>query len=375
MVGMKLKRDLLLISLAYLAAHFLATLTGAYGYFRDELYYIACSKHLAWGYVDQPPLSIFLLALNRAVLGDSLFALRFLPAVCGAVFVYVTGLIAAELGGNRFAQGLAALAAAITPVYLSIFDFYSMNSFDLLFCELALFVVLRIINSGNEKLWIVFGMVVGIGLENKWSLVFICAGLGVGLLFSVHRRHLISKWFWFGAVIAALLNLPHLLWQVHNGWPTLEFIRNATANKNLRISLPEFVRDLTNIMNPFNLVMWISGLLGLVFSIRLRSFRFLAIAFAATTAIFLLQNGKPYYLAPFFPVLFGAGAVAIEAVTSLRFKAARIVLVVVLIVGGLIAAPFAQPFVHPAIRNPQSQIRRIALLHSVRNRPKHNLQR
>ena len=330
--------------MAYLAAHWITTLTGAYGYFRDELYYIACSKHLAWGYVDQPPLSVFFLALNRAVLGDSLFALRFLPSVCGAVFVYVTGLIAAEMGGNRFSQALAAFTAAITPVFLSIFNFYSMNSFDLLFCALALFVVLRIITSGNEKLWIVFGLVVGLGLENKWSLVFVCAGLGAGLLLSPHRRHLLSKWFWLGAVIAVLLNVPHLLWQVQNGWPTLEFIRNATAHKNLRTSPLEFFRDLTNIMNPFNIVIWLGGLLGLLFSLKLRSFRFLGIAFAAMTAIFLVQNGKPYYIAPFFPVLFGAGAVAIEEATSNRFKAARPILVGVLSIGGLIAAPFALPF-------------------------------
>ena len=108
-----------MICTVYLLAHFLTTLSGAYGYFRDELYYIACSRHLAWGYVDQPPLSILFLAINRAILGDSLFALRLLPALCGAVFVYVTGLIAEEMSGDRFAQILAAIAATITPVYLS----------------------------------------------------------------------------------------------------------------------------------------------------------------------------------------------------------------------------------------------------------------
>ncbi len=207
---MKTQKEILWISIAYLLAHFLTTLTGAYGYFRDELYYIACSKHLAWGYIDQPPLSIFILAINRFLFGDSLFALRLLPALCGATFIFVVGLITQELQGDRFAKIIACIAAAIAPVYLSIFNFYSMNSFDLLFCALGFYLVLRIINSGNEKLWLTFGLVLGFALQNKWSLIFLCFGLGVGLLFSIHRRHLISKWFWTGAALAFVINVPQV---------------------------------------------------------------------------------------------------------------------------------------------------------------------
>ena len=296
---MKGQKDLLLISSVYLLAHFLTTLSGAYGFFRDELYYIACSNHLAWGYVDQPPLSILILAINRAIFGDSLFALRLLPALCGAVFVFVTGLSAGEMGGNRFAKVLAAISAAITPVYLAIFNFYSMNSFDMLFWALTFYVLLRIINSGNEKLWLLFGLLVGLGLENKWSVIFLCGGIGIGMLLSKHRHHLINKWFWLGNAIVIVMNIPHLLWQIHYSWPTLEFMRNATANKNAQISPVEFFLNVMLMMHPFNAVVWIAGLLGLVFSPTLRLYRFLFFSFVAVTAIFLFQNGKPYYLAPF----------------------------------------------------------------------------
>ena len=340
---MKGNRDLLLISSAYLLAHFLTTLTGAYGIFRDELYYIACTNHLAWGYVDQPPFSILMLAFNRMVLGDSLFALRFLPALCGAAFIFVTGLIASELGGGRFAQILAAVSAAITPVYLSIFDFYSMNSFDLLFCAFALYLLLRIINSGNAKLWLLFGVVVGVGLQNKLSVLFLCVGLGMGLLLSEHRRHLISKWFWLGNVIAIILNIPHVLWQIQYHWPTLEFMRNATALKNAQISAAQFFVSVTQMMHPFNALVWISGLGGLLFLSRLRPYRFLFVSFVAVTLIFLFQNGKPYYLASFFPVLLASGGVTIEQLTSLRLRPARVVLVALLVVGGLISAPLVLP--------------------------------
>jgi hypothetical protein len=343
-VLMKEQKDLLLISFAYLSAHLLTTLSGAYGFFRDELYYIACSNHLAWGYVDQPPFSIFILAINRAILGDSLFALRFLPALCGAVFVFVTGLCAMEMGGNRFAKILAAVSSAIAPVYLAIFNFYSMNSFDLLFWALTFYVLLRIINSGNQKLWLLFGLLVGLGLENKWSVLFLCAGVGIGMVLSSHRRHLISKWFWLGSAIAIVMNIPHLLWQIHYDWPTLEFMRNATALKNAPISPQDFFLNVTLMMHPFNAIVWIAGILGFSFSSALRSYRFLLFAFVAVTAIFLLQNGKPYYLAPFFPVLFAAGGIVIEQLTSLRFKVVRPVLVILLIVGGLVTLPFALPF-------------------------------
>jgi Dolichyl-phosphate-mannose-protein mannosyltransferase len=341
---MKARRDLVLISCAYLLAHLLTTLSGAYGFFRDELYYIACTNHLSWGYVDQPPLSILLLAMNRALFGDSLFATRLLPAISGAAFVFVTGRIAAELGGSRFAQALAAVSAAIAPVYLAIFDFYSMNSFDLLFCALTFYVSLRIINSGNEKLWIILWIVVGLGLENKLGILFLCIGIGIGLLFSNHRRHFLSKWFWLGAIIAVAINIPHLVWQIQHHWPTLEFMRNATALKNARISPIEFSLNVIQLMHPFNALVWITGLIGLLFSPVLKTYRFLFISFVAVTLVFLLQNGKPYYLAPFFPVLFAAGGVVIEQFTSLRFKIVRPVLIILLVVGGLIAAPFTLPF-------------------------------
>lgn len=341
---MKTHKDLLLISLAYLSAHFLTTLSGAYGFFRDELYYIACSNHLAWGYVDQPPFSILMLAINRAIFGDSLFALRLLPAICGGLFVFVTGLCAAEMGGNRFAKILAAVSAAIAPVYLAIFNFYSMNSFDLLFWALTFYVLLRIIHSGDQKLWLFFGLLVGSGLENKWSVLFLCAGVGIGLLLSSHRHHLINKWFLLGSAIAVLLNVPHLLWQIEYNWPTLEFMRNATIHKNAEISPVEFFMNVMLQMHPFNAVVWIAGLLGLLFFSGLRTYRFLFFSFVAITTIFLVQNGKPYYLAPFFPVLFVAGGITIEKLTSVRFKIVRPILLLFLIVGGLISAPFALPF-------------------------------
>src|SRR5271157_1983345 len=141
-----------------------------YGYFADELYYLACARHLAWGYVDQPPLIALVAAIERASLGDSLSAIRFLPALAGAGMVLLTGLIARELGGKRFAQGLAALCALLAPGILALDHFLSMNTFEPLFWMGCAYLAIRMVRTGDTRLWLWFGVVAGVGLENKYSM-------------------------------------------------------------------------------------------------------------------------------------------------------------------------------------------------------------
>jgi hypothetical protein len=335
---------LLLIAAGAFVIQFLTNVTGAYGYFRDELYYIACSKHLAWGYVDEPPFSILLLAINRFLLGDSLTALRFLPAASNAIVVLLAGLLAKELGGKTFAQAVAAIATLIAPVYLTIFNFYSMNSFDILFWALSFYIVVRIIKTGNEKLWLIFGVVAGLGLENKYSLLFLCAGIVAGMILTQHRKQFLSKYFWMGAFIAILLFMPHNLWEIKNGWPSLEFMRNATLQKNAPVSPVEFFIQQILMMNPFNVLIWIPGLLYLFLSASANRFRLFAFAYAAIFLVFVAQHGKPYYLSPFYTMLFAAGAVAAEKFFEARsWEIARPALVSVLLIAGVMSAPFALP--------------------------------
>src|SRR5262249_54189056 len=151
-------------SIAALLVHLLTN--GRYGYFRDELYYIACGRHLAFGYVDQPPLSILLLRLSQLFLGDSLFAIRFLPALAGAAIVALTGIIARELGGRVWAIALACAATLCALFYLAVGNFFSMNAFEPLFWMGAVYLLVRIINGGAPTLWLWFGVVIGLGLEN-----------------------------------------------------------------------------------------------------------------------------------------------------------------------------------------------------------------
>jgi 4-amino-4-deoxy-L-arabinose transferase-like glycosyltransferase len=199
-----LSENRLLLGLAFvkLLIHLVVNAMGGYGYFRDEFYYLACSDHLDWGYVDHPPLSIFLLWVNRFVFGDSLVALRLLPALAGAALVVFAGLIARAFGGGTRAQLVAGIATIIAPVYLSIHGFYSMNGFESLFWMVAAYLLVRIIKEENGQLWLWFGVVAGLGLQNKISMAFFGGALVGGLLLTRERKHLRGKYLWMGGGIA-----------------------------------------------------------------------------------------------------------------------------------------------------------------------------
>lgn len=287
-----------------------------YGYFRDELYYIACSKHLAWGYVDHPPLSIALLALVRVTLGDSLWAIRLLPALAGAGTVFLVGLLVRELGGGRFAQALACLAAVIPPVWLAVDHFFSMNTFDTFFWTLAAFLLLRAIASGRPLTWISFGVVVGLGLLNKWSMAWFAGGAFLGLLLTPERRLLRTPWPWVAAVIAAAMFAPNMIWEQMHAWPTLEFMRNAAHEKMVHTGFLEFWKEQVLVMNPVNVLLWLPGLILLLRSPRARV---VGIAYLASAGLLLASgSSRPNYLSVAYGPLLAAGAVAIARAGMMR---------------------------------------------------------
>src|SRR6266576_2508898 len=191
---------IILFSAIALLVHLLTN--GRYGYFRDELYYIACGQHLAFGYVDQPPLSILLLQMSEVLLGNLLFAIRLLPALAGAATVAIAGLIARELGGRAWAIALACAGSLCALFNLAVGNFFSMNAFESLYWMGCVYLLVRIINGGSPTLWLWFGVLVGLGLENKHSTAFFGAGIFIALLLTPERRHFAEKWIWFGGLIA-----------------------------------------------------------------------------------------------------------------------------------------------------------------------------
>ena len=331
------------LAIAKLIVHLAVNLAGGYGYFRDELYYIACSDHMAWGYVDQPPFSIAALWLSRLLFGDSLFALRLLPAVAGAIVVGLVGLVTRELGGKRFAQVLASCCVAVAPLMLGTNSIFSMNSFDGLFWTLAFYLIVVLLKHDEQRNWSLLGVVLGLGLLNKISVLWLGAGFAAGLLLTPHRRLFLTRRVWIAAAVALILFAPYVVWEVVYGFPTLEFIRNATANKYIAVSPREmFIQQIVN-MNPLTFPIWFAGVVDFMISKPVRKFRILPIIYLTVFLILIVNgNSKAEYLGPMFPMLFAAGALTVENfVFRLGLNWVKPVIIGLLLVSGIALAPFA----------------------------------
>jgi len=304
---------LLYVAVATLALHLWTNAFGGYGYFRDELYYLACSDHLDAGYVDQPPFSIFILSIIRLIIGDSLFALRLAPALLLAAVVFITGLMAGRLGGGRWAMVLAAIGAAISPILLAFGGTYSMNALDVLFWTLAAYLTVMLLQTKNPRTWLLLGLVIGLGALNKISMLWFAAGLGAGLLFTPDRAWFRTRWPYLAAGIALLCFLPYVIWNAVHGFPHLEFIRNASSGKYSGLSALTFLRDQLVLHNPVAVPLWAAGVIALFVHRASASHRTLGIAVLVVVAILLLNgHSKGEYLAVAFPILWAAGGAMIE---------------------------------------------------------------
>ncbi len=306
-----------LFALLKLVLHLLTS--SGYGYFRDELYYLASTEHLGWGYVDHPPLSIFVLWVMRGLLGDSLLALRLTPALLGAGTVALVGLMVRRLGGNVWAGILAMTAALVAPIYLALDHFYSMNAFDLLFWNLAAYLLIRIVQEEQPKLWLILGAVLGLGLLNKISVLWLGVGLLVGLLATGQRRWLATRWPWLCGTIAGLLFLPHLSWQVVNGWPTLEFIENATANKMMTVAPVDFFLAQIDMMLYATFPLWLAGLIYFFAHSEGRDYSLLGWIYGTVLVILMLSGAsRASYLAAAYGWLFAGGGVVLAGLAARR---------------------------------------------------------
>jgi Dolichyl-phosphate-mannose-protein mannosyltransferase len=338
---------IVLFSAISLLVHLLTN--GRYGYFRDELYYIACARHLAFGYVDQPPLSILLLHLSQLLLGNSLFAIRLLPTLAGAATVAITGLIARELGGRTWAIALGCAGSLCALFNLAVGNFFSMNAFEPLFWMGCIYVLIRIINGGSSILWLWFGVLLGLSLENKHSTAFFAAGTFVALLFTPERRHFAEKWIWFGGLIAFVLALPNILWEAQNHWATYELLSNiARSDKNVALSPAQFIAQQIVFMNPGTLPLWLSGLIWLFGSRNGRRYIALGIIYLVLLAEFIILHGKSYYLAPAYGMLLAAGGVAVERIFANQLRWCKPALLFAILATGALVAPLAVPILPPA---------------------------
>ena len=304
----------LFVALTFLV-HFLTSLWGmhlGYGYFRDELYFLMCGRRLAWGYVDQPPLVAVQARLAEILFGLSPTGIRTFSFLANGVTVGLTGLITWQLGGRRSAQFLSMSAVLAAPVFLGTGNFLSMNSFEPCFWMGSLLVVLRIADgSATARAWLLFGLIAGLGIENKHSTVFFLVALLAGLLLSSQRRILFSKGCAGGVALLLLLALPNFLWQVAHQFPTYEFLSTvAHSDKNIKFPPLLFLFEQAKVLLISTAPLWIGGLAWLAFARAARRWRFVALTYLIFLAMMMLLHGKDYYLAPIYPVLFAAGAAA-----------------------------------------------------------------
>jgi 4-amino-4-deoxy-L-arabinose transferase-like glycosyltransferase len=316
-----------------------------YGYFRDEFDYIACGDHLAWGYVDQPPLIPFLIRICRLILGDSLRSVRFIPALASSAAIVLTTMIARELGGRRFALLLSALTVAIAPIYLLNASLLTTNCLEALLWMGCVYFVILAIKRNEPRYWLWFGLVAGIGMEEKYSIAVFGFALVVGLLLTEQRRIFATKWIYLGGAIAFLVFLPNFLWNVLNHWPFVELMRNIKADgRDVQLSAAAYFAQQILLVNPLLAPIWITGVLAFLFSSRFKPYRALGWCYLAAFTVFVVLKGKVYYVAPIYPVFLAAGAVVIESfIERSRQIWLKPALVVLVLAGGAWLAPVVMP--------------------------------
>jgi len=329
------------------AACFLVHLVanGHYDVFRDELYFIVCGLHPAFGYVDQPPLIPLIAAASFKLFGTALTPLRLVSALAAAATVGLTADLARRLFGGRFAQTLAGLCVLLAPALLAGGVLLSTDCLQPLTWLACAWILVRLVDSGDERWWLAFGAVVGVSFESKYLIVLYMAAFAIGVVATPLRRSLARPWLYAGAALALAIALPNVLWQAFHGWPFLEVAAADVGGKAVGRSPLGFLLQQALFVGPISALVWLPGLWRLGVRPRRPELRALAIAFVVLLAIVLLAKGKAYYVTPVYPALFAAGGVAWE--TWLKRPATRWIAVAVVVAPGLVPVPTVLPILPP----------------------------
>lgn len=337
---------LLFLGLINFLLIYLSAFNKSYTYFIDELYYIACANRPAFGYVDHPPLAPFILTLFQIPFGDSVYALRFLPALASSAAVVMTGILTRELGGGKTAQLISAAAVLSVPVLLAFGGFYSMNAFEPLLTLIIFYLLIRMIKSGEYKRWIGIGVVIGLGIMNKHTFVLIALFVIISILLSQHRRILFNKYFLYSCLIALLMVVPNIIWQIQNNFPTLEFYRNITVRKNVYTPPVPFILGQILNFSPASMLIWLPGFIYFLFSRSYRQYRFIAIFFLISFLFFMFSGtSRSDRLSFVYPIIFTAGGIFWESITNKKyFNWVVYPLIILLLTGTALALPVILPY-------------------------------
>ena len=291
---------------------------GRYGFHRDELQFLSDARHLDWGFVAYPPVTPMLERILLELFGVSLVGLRLFSVIAQSAAIVLTGLMARELGGNRLAQVTSAVSVALSPLPLFEGTEFQYSSFDYLWWVWIAYLVVRLLKSDDARWWLAIGAVIGIGLETKYTLLFYIAGILGGMLLTPARRFIRTRWFWMGVAIALLLVAPNFLWQARHGFISQQFLQHIHARDVGEGRAKGFLwQQVVICANLFATPLWVAGLIALLRSPR---YRMLGWMYLIPFALFLIGNGRSYYLAAAYPMLFAMGGVVAEQWVAARRK-------------------------------------------------------
>ncbi len=302
---------LLILGAVLLVLHTLTN--GRYGFHRDELATLDDARHLAWGYVAYPPLTPFMARLAMAIFGSAPAGVRFFAALAQSVTMVLAGLTARELGGGRWAQMVAALAVAVSPVSMAWGHRLQYVSFDFLWGVLAVYFVIRLLETGNGRWWMALGAAVGLGLMTRYTMAWLVAGLAVGFLLTPARKMLMSWWLLAGIAVSLVIVLPNIVWQASHGFISIDFLRSIHT-RDIRIGRTDgfLWRQLVVPAHPFTIPLWIAGFWFFFRKSEGARYRAMGWTFIATLGLFAATQARDYYTAPLYPMLLAAGAVLAE---------------------------------------------------------------
>lgn len=331
-----------------LALHITAAMITPYDLQRDEFLYLAMGAHLHLWQMDFPPAIAILSQVMRATVGVGLIAIRLVPALFSVVLVVLAALSARELGGRRYAQGLAALTVIASAAFLRVGTLFQPVVLDQLAWTLVLFALIKLARTGDARWWIAIGVAGGFGLLTKLSIGIIAVGLLVALLALPERRWLATRWPWLAALLALVIGSPSIVGQIRTGWPAIIYARELGEQQLVHVTIGDFFASQSQMLGP-SVLLAVAGLWELL---RRPPFRIVAIGCLGALAILLVLHGKGYYFLPVYPVLFGAGAVWAERITDYLAHrsgmiAARAVIVVPIVAYGAFALPFGLPVLAP----------------------------
>lgn len=337
---------LILFALALFILHMLTN--GSYGFHRDELQVLDDAHYPAWGYVTYPPFTPLITRLGLMLFGSSSVGLRVFAALSQSVIVVLAGLMVRELGGTRPAQIISAVAVAITPVVLVQGTTFMYVSFDYLWWVLIAAFTIRLLKSGNPRWWLGIGAIIGLGMMTKYTIAFFVVGLVGAVVITKLRRHLASPWLWAGVALSLLIFLPNLIWQVQHDFISLEFLGSIHARDVEEGRAEGFLLDqfLLN-MNPLVIPLWLAGLYFYFFKTEGQPYRAIGWMYVIPLALFLVSQGRGYYLSPAYPMLIVAGVIVWDGWrASLGGWKARAVMGATwgaLVLGGVLAGALTLP--------------------------------